>query len=86
MLNQKTLRHGQTTLIPFLNQEFIIFSSGCLDLSANLLIGKMVSEWVNSSITSHQQRGHTETGPGFKVSSERPEKRVIDLVMPGLLI
>ena len=30
---------------------------------------------VNSGLTSHQQQGHTETGPGFKVSSERPEKR-----------
>ena len=35
-------------------------------------------EWVNSGLTSHQQRGHTETGPRFKVSSERPEKRSCD--------
>ena len=34
---------------------------------------------MNSGLTSHQQRGHTETGPRFKVSSERPEKRGIDL-------
>ena len=25
-------------------------------------------------LTSHQQQGHTETGPQFKVSSERPER------------
>ena len=41
---------------------------------------------VNSGLTSHQQRGHTETGPRFKVSSERPEKRGIDLVTPGLVV
>ena len=46
----------------------------------------MVSEWVNSGLTSHQQRGHTETGPRFKVSSERPEKRGIDLATPGLVV
>ena len=36
---------------------------------------------MNSGLTSHQQRGHTETGPRFKVSSERPEKRGIDLAI-----
>ena len=41
---------------------------------------------MNSGLTSHQQRGHTETGPRFKVSSERPEKRGIDLVTPGLVV
>ena len=30
---------------------------------------------VNSGLTSRQQRGHTETGPRFKVSSERSVKR-----------
>ena len=30
---------------------------------------------VSSGLTSHQQRGNTETEPRFKVSSERPEKR-----------
>ena len=40
---------------------------------------------MNSGLTSHQQRGHTETGPRFKVSSERPEKRGIDLATPGLV-
>ena len=40
---------------------------------------------VNSGLTSHQQRGHTETGPRFKVSSERLEKRGIDLATPGFL-
>ena len=34
---------------------------------------------MNSGLTSHQQRGHTETGPRFKVSSERPEKRGVKL-------
>ena len=37
---------------------------------------------MNSGLTSHQQRGHTETRPRFKVSSERPEKRGIDLATP----
>ena len=41
---------------------------------------------MNSGLTSHQQRGHTETGPRFKVSSERPEKRGIDLATPGFKI
>ena len=41
---------------------------------------------MNSVLTSHQQRGHTETGPRFKVSSERPEKRGIDLATPGLVV
>ena len=39
------------------------------------------SERTNSSLTSHQQRGHMETGPRFKASSERPEKRGIDHAM-----
>ena len=34
-----------------------------------------------TSLTSHHQRGHTEAGPWFKVSSERPEKRQIDLAI-----
>ena len=41
---------------------------------------------MNLGLTSHQQRGHTETGPRFKVSSERPEKRGIDLATPGLVV
>ena len=45
-----------------------------------------LSEWVNSGLTSQQQRGHTETGPRFKVSSERPEKRGICLAIPGLVV
>ena len=40
---------------------------------------------MNLGLTFHQQRGHTETGPLFKVSSERTEKRGIDLVIPGLV-
>ena len=34
----------------------------------------------------NQQRGQTETGPRFKVSSKRPEKRGIDLAIPGLVV
>ena len=41
---------------------------------------------MNSGLTSHEQRGHTETGPRFKVSSERLEKRGIDLAIPGLVV
>ena len=41
---------------------------------------------MNSGLMSHQQRGHTETGPRFKVSSERPEKRGIDFATPGLVV
>ena len=41
---------------------------------------------MNSGLTSHQQRGHTETGPRFKVSSERPDERGIDLAIPGLVV
>ena len=33
-----------------------------------------------------QQLGHTDTGPHFNVSSERPEKWVIDIVTPGLVV
>ena len=40
---------------------------------------------MNLSLTSHQQRGHTETGCRFKVSSERPEKQGIYLVMSSVL-
>ena len=39
-----------------------------------------------NDLTSHKQRGHIETGPRFKVSSERPGKRGIDLVIPGLVV
>ena len=41
---------------------------------------------MNSGLTSHQQRSHMETGPQFKVSSERPEKRGIDHAIPGLIV
>ena len=41
---------------------------------------------MNSGLTSHQQRGHTETGLRFKVSLERPEKREIDLAVHGLVV
>ena len=39
-----------------------------------------------SGLTSRQQRDHMETGPRFKVSSERPEKRGIDLAIPGFVV
>ena len=39
---------------------------------------------MNSGLMSHQQRGHTETGSWFTVSSERLEKRGIELAIPGL--
>ena len=41
---------------------------------------------MNSGLTSHKQRGHTETGPRFKISSERPEKREIDHAITGLIV
>ena len=41
---------------------------------------------MNSGLTSHQQRGHTETGSRFKVSSEREGKRGVDLAIPGLIV
>ena len=34
----------------------------------------------------HQQRGHTETGPRFIVSSERLEKLGIVLAIPGFVV
>ena len=33
-----------------------------------------------------QQHGHMELGPGLKVSSERLEKRGVDLAIPGLVV
>ena len=41
---------------------------------------------MNPGLASHQQRGHRETGPRFKVSSERPKKREIDHTIPGLIV
>ena len=41
---------------------------------------------MNSGLMSHQKQGHTETGPWFKVSSERPEKRELILGIPGLVV
>ena len=41
---------------------------------------------MNSDLTSRQQRGHMETGPWFKVSSERQDKRGIDFAIPGLVV
>ena len=42
---------------------------------------------MNSGLMSHQQQGHImEMGPRFKVSSERPQKGWIDLVIPELVV
>ena len=41
---------------------------------------------MSSGLTAHQQLVPTEMGPGLKVSSERPEKQGIDLVIPGLVV
>ena len=35
--------------------------------------------------SSHQQLGHTETGPCFKVSFERRAMQGINLATPGLV-
>ena len=42
-------------------------------------------EWVNSSVTSNQNKGQTQTGHPFKASFERPEKREIESAIPGLV-
>ena len=41
---------------------------------------------MNSGLRSHQQCGHTEIGPRFKVLSERREKQGIDLAILGLVV
>ena len=41
---------------------------------------------MNSDLTSREQLGLTETGPRFKVSSKRLDKRVTDLATPGLVV
>ena len=41
---------------------------------------------MKSGLTSHHQRGNAETGPRFKVSSDRPVKQGIDLAIPGLVV
>ena len=41
---------------------------------------------MNSGLTCHQQRGNTEAGPRFRVSSERPVEWGIDLATPGLVV
>ena len=45
LLSQKTLRRDKTTSVSsrfFQNQEFVIFSNGCFNLPANILISGMV--------------------------------------------
>ena len=41
---------------------------------------------MNSSLTSHEQRGHLEMGPWCKVSTERLEKLRINLLIPGWVV
>ena len=41
---------------------------------------------MNSGLMPHQQQDHTEMGPWLKVSSKRPEKRGINLAIPGLVV
>ena len=41
---------------------------------------------MNLGVISQQQQGHMEIGPRFKVSSERQNKRGIDLAIPGLVV
>ena len=41
---------------------------------------------MDSGLTSHQQRGRTETGLRYEVSSKRPAKQAIDLAIPGLVV
>ena len=41
---------------------------------------------MNSGLKFRQQRVHKETGPRFKVSSERLEKRAVVLAIPGLVV
>ena len=41
---------------------------------------------MKSGLASRQQRGHTETGPQFKLTSERLEKRGIEPAIPGLVV
>ena len=72
--------------LPHRNVEYESILSKHVMLLRSLCKQSMKDEWVNSGLTSHQQRGHTETGPRFKVSSERPEKRGIDLATPGLVV
>ena len=37
---------------------------------------------MNSGLTSHHEQGHTETGPWFKVSSQRLGKWEFNLAIP----
>ena len=45
-----------------------------------------VSECVSSARFNIPQQGHMETGPRFKVSSERPGKHKIDVAIHGLVV
>ena len=51
--------------------------------AAELRQGGCVSEL---GFTVPPTRGHTEGGPRFKVSSERPEKRGVDHAIAGLIV
>ena len=59
------------------------------DISRNMLQSITMSTYANRSCCVRVLRptnslGHTETGPRFKVSSERLEKPGIELTTPGL--
>ena len=41
---------------------------------------------MNTGLMPHQQQGHDEVGPRFKVSSERPDKLGSDHVTSGLIV
>ena len=41
---------------------------------------------MNSGLMSHQQQGHTEMGPPFKVSFKRQEKRGVNLEISGMVV
>ena len=38
------------------------------------------------SVMSHQKQDHTKTGPLFKVSSKRLEKKGVDLAIPEFVV
>ena len=74
-----TINHTCNTTVPsFCNIAFLRVSKGfpaSIILQTNggdIAPDMRVSECVNLGLMSHQQQGHMESGPKFKVSSERP--------------
>ena len=51
---------------------------------SNDFFSRTAGPWINFGLTSHHQWGHMEMGIWFKISSERPEKRGIDLAIPRI--